>query len=81
MADADDADITLEEVQSHIDNGTFFDFLMGYVIMTPHKTEDNRLKLEFEFPDWFFQYVQEESREKIIALIRENAKRAYEESG
>ena len=75
-----DADITPEEVQSHIDNGTLFNFLMGYIIVTPHKSEDTRFKLESDFPDWLFQYVQEESREKIIALVREGAKRVCEES-
>ena len=76
-----DADVTQEELQAHIDDGTFIEFLRDRVIVTPHRTGDNRLQLEVDFPAWFFEYVNEESRADIMSLIRQNAAQTYANLG
>ena len=70
--------ITREDVQRHIDAGTFFDLLMKYVKLTPHQVEHGRVQLEVEFPSWFFEHVDESSRDRIVALIRANAQHAFD---
>ena len=64
-----------EEIQKHIDEGTFFDLLMEEVKMISSRGPNNEVKIELKFPVWYTLYITEESREQIEALIRENAKK------
>jgi hypothetical protein len=68
--------VTREEVQSHIENGTFLTFLKNYVSITSHR-EKSVTNLEIEFPEWFFEYFDHENQQRIIALIRSNAENAF----
>ena len=69
--------ITREEVQSHIDKGTFLTFLKNHVSITSHREKGKVTNLEIEFPDWFFEYFDHDNQQRIVALIRKNAQSAF----
>ena len=69
--------VTRQEVQSHIENGTFLTFLKNHVNITSHREKNKVTNLEIEFPEWFFEYFDHENQQRIIALIRTNAQNTF----
>ena len=66
-----------EDIQRHINDNTIMTVLMRETVVTPHESENGKLLLEIEFPDWYTRYMSKESQTQLEALIRENAQKAY----
>jgi len=58
-----------EDVQSALDNGTFFNTLMADTRIVTAPGEPGKTLLSFEFPLWFNKYITKESQQLIIAKI------------
>ena len=58
-----------EDVQSALDNGTFFKTLMADTRIVTAPGEPGKTLLSFEFPPWFNKYITKESQQLIIAKI------------
>ena len=75
--------MTPEEIRRHIDEGTFMEALMKAVGVRVHENaaagphQRGTLKLELEFPEWYFAHISLESRTQIEELVRENVLEAY----
>ena len=72
------AAMTPEDIQQHIDNGTFFEVLMQHVEVIPNPVADKKLELQIVFPEWYTQHISKDSRDEIERLIRKHAQAAYE---
>lgn len=61
-----------EDVQSAIDNGTFFTTLMAETTISviPAPGQPGKTQLSFAFPAWFDLYIDLESQQLIIQKIR-----------
>ena len=66
-----------EDIRRHIDNNTFLTALMRQTVVKPHESENGKLMLEMVFPDWYFEYISEESQAQIEAFLRSNLQTRY----
>jgi hypothetical protein len=60
-----------EDVQTALDNGTFYKTLLANTIISAIKASGGNTELTFEFPAWFNKYITKESQEQIIAKIKQ----------
>lgn len=69
--------MTPEEIQQHMVDNTFFTALMREVSISAVQSGENQIELQFLFPDWYYENISKESRDKIEAIIRDKAPSAY----
>ena len=68
------------ELEESINNGSFYNKLMESVEIIPKKSDqDGKIELSFIFPYWF-NWLEESSREYIKKSIKQNAQKAFDNS-
>ena len=71
--------MTPEKLQAHLDAGTFLDLLMQEIEVIPEQV-DNELRLKFVFPEWYTEFIAEDSQRAIEAALQKDAQAAWDAS-
>lgn len=76
--------ISREEIESKINDGTFFEYLVGKlkidkIVVRDEESSNERQAIKIIFPKWYDLYIEDSSREYIEEKVKMVVKEMYKD--